>query len=130
MEIENFLGDRIKRRRLELLLSQSDLADFTGIAQSTISAYESGRMQPSKKALAKLAEALCIKESYLTRVIEYTPTQKEFLELLENKKETIDLEEIKENNIQLLIDGKEATDDEIKNAISIIIGMREYKKRS
>lgn len=38
-------------------LSQSDLARRAGIAQSVISAYESGRREPSLRTLARLVEA-------------------------------------------------------------------------
>jgi predicted nucleotidyltransferase/DNA-binding XRE family transcriptional regulator len=38
-------------------LSQSDLARRAGVAQSVISAYESGRREPSLRTLARLVEA-------------------------------------------------------------------------
>lgn len=46
---------RTARRRSRL--SQTDLARRAGIAQSVVSAYESGRREPSLRTLARLVEA-------------------------------------------------------------------------
>ncbi|MBK5222220.1 MAG: helix-turn-helix domain-containing protein [Acidimicrobiia bacterium] len=47
----------LRAARLRSSLSQADLARRAGVAQSVISAYESGRREPSLLTLARLVEA-------------------------------------------------------------------------
>lgn len=56
---------RLKRVRLEKGLSQSALADLSGIAQPNLAAMESARRQPTLASLARLAEALACPQSEL-----------------------------------------------------------------
>lgn len=50
-------GTVLRQARQSARLSQTDVARRAGIAQSVISAYESGRREPSMQTLAKLIEA-------------------------------------------------------------------------
>lgn len=50
-------ADTLRRARARSRLSQSDLARRAGVAQSVISAYESGRRDPSVATLARLIAA-------------------------------------------------------------------------
>lgn len=50
----------IREARRRARLSQSDLAQRAGVAQSVISAYESDRRDPSLRTLTKLIEATAI----------------------------------------------------------------------
>ncbi|MGH3787804.1 MAG: helix-turn-helix domain-containing protein [Pseudonocardiaceae bacterium] len=50
-------GTMIREARRRARLSQTDLAQRAGVAQSVISAYESDRRDPSLRTLAKLIEA-------------------------------------------------------------------------
>lgn len=50
-------GTTLRQARESARLSQTDVARRAGIAQSVISAYESGRREPSMQTLAKLIEA-------------------------------------------------------------------------
>lgn len=50
-------GIVLKEARHKARLSQTDVARRSGVAQSVISAYESGRRQPSVPTLARLVEA-------------------------------------------------------------------------
>jgi transcriptional regulator with XRE-family HTH domain len=52
------LGDRIRARRKELRLSQSDLAERTGMTASFISQVERGVTSPSIDSLYKISQAL------------------------------------------------------------------------
>jgi len=47
----------LRAARQRARLSQNDLARRAGVAQSVISAYESGRREPSVRTLARLVEA-------------------------------------------------------------------------
>lgn len=50
-------GEMIREARHRARLSQNDLARRAGVAQPVVSAYESGRREPSLRTLAKLIEA-------------------------------------------------------------------------
>ncbi len=50
-------GELLRRARTAAGMTQIELADRLGVQQSVISAYESGRRQPSLPTLAKLIEA-------------------------------------------------------------------------
>ena len=52
------LGDRVRTRRKELRLSQSDLAERTGMTASFISQVERGVTSPSIDSLYKISKAL------------------------------------------------------------------------
>jgi transcriptional regulator with XRE-family HTH domain len=50
-------GELIRQIRVDVGLSQAELARRTGIQSSVLSAYEHGRRQPSVAALARIAKA-------------------------------------------------------------------------
>ena len=50
------LKNRLKETRMELKLSQKQLADMVGVSRNTISSIETGQFNPT----AKLALILCI----------------------------------------------------------------------
>lgn len=52
------IGDIIRARRLELGISQGELAKMTDTAQSTITGWETGKYKPTYDALPRLASAL------------------------------------------------------------------------
>jgi transcriptional regulator with XRE-family HTH domain len=51
---DSVAGALLKSARLRLGLSQHAFADLVGVAQPTLSAYESGRRQPTLPTLLKL----------------------------------------------------------------------------
>lgn len=52
------LGQRIRARRIELDMMQTELADAAGVKNHTMWRYEAGRSRPSAEVLDKIAEAL------------------------------------------------------------------------
>lgn len=52
------IGYKIKLRRLELFMSQEDLANKVGIDQSDLSKIEKGNANPSLKTLLRISEGL------------------------------------------------------------------------
>lgn len=58
-------GEKIKKARLELNLSQTELAQLTGISERSLYTYEQLGTLPRKNNIRKLAEALHISVSYL-----------------------------------------------------------------
>lgn len=56
--------DRLKEARLEAKLSQEQLANLLGIAQSTIAAYETGERKTSRR-ITQIAGALGVETLWL-----------------------------------------------------------------
>ncbi|WP_310636010.1 helix-turn-helix domain-containing protein [Delftia acidovorans] len=63
--MSNFLGLRIAEARQKAGLSQAELGDKSGIAQTQISRYESGRAAPRRESIEKLAKALDVPLDWL-----------------------------------------------------------------
>lgn len=61
---QSTIGDRVRRRRLELGLSQHELAT-SGISRTYVSLVELGRRNPSAKALRALAQPLAVSVHWL-----------------------------------------------------------------
>ncbi|WP_462413217.1 helix-turn-helix domain-containing protein [Neobacillus sp. Marseille-QA0830] len=65
MTNSNSIHERIKNRRKELKMSQTELANKVGLKPPAISQYESGVRKPSFEALRKLSFALKVSTEYL-----------------------------------------------------------------
>lgn len=59
------LGERIKKRRLELNMSTNDLVKEVGITQSYVSEIENNKKVPTVEVLQKIAKALVVTSSDL-----------------------------------------------------------------
>ena len=59
------LGDRIKKRRLELNMTQEELGDLIGVSKVAICTYENNTRTPKLDTLKKISEALSIEFTYL-----------------------------------------------------------------
>lgn len=59
------VSTRLRRVRKEQNMTQTDLADYTGLLPSAICHFESGRRMPTLKNLVLLAETLKISTDYL-----------------------------------------------------------------
>jgi len=59
------VANRIKNRRMELSITQTQLAKTAKLTPAAISQFESGSRKPSFDALSKLAAALKISTDYL-----------------------------------------------------------------
>ncbi len=58
-------GEKVKEARLALNLSQTELAQITGISERSLYTYEQLGTLPRKSNVRKLAEALHVSVSYL-----------------------------------------------------------------
>lgn len=59
------VGDKLKQRRMELKLTQQQLADMVGAKKTTISNYECGISSPSENTIITLMEVLKCDANYL-----------------------------------------------------------------
>lgn len=59
------IGERLKKRRLELHLTQQDVSDYVGVSKVSISGYEKGMRTPTLPVLIKLAEYLDLSVDYI-----------------------------------------------------------------
>ena len=64
-ELISLVGENIRRRRLELRLTQQELGDRLGVTQTYISDVEQGKRSPRLGRMAAIAEALEVTPSYL-----------------------------------------------------------------
>lgn len=92
--------DRLKELRLEMGITQKELATIIGVGRTTISEYESGKIVPSQQKLLKIAEHFHVSVDYLTGVSNAPHNQQ--------PKQEIRLEKFVENLIKL-VETKTAT---------------------
>ena len=59
------IGERIKELRKSKKMSQSELGKFIGVSQTTVTAWENGRAEPSSAYVAKLATFFNVSTDYL-----------------------------------------------------------------
>lgn len=64
-ELSRLVGQNIRRRRIELRLTQLELAERVKISQPYLSDVEQGKRTPLVPRLAEFAEALEVTPSYL-----------------------------------------------------------------
>lgn len=58
MKYKREFDNNVKRRRLELGLTQTELAELVGVSQNSISSIETGQYKPTAYTAALLCEAL------------------------------------------------------------------------
>lgn len=59
------IGERIKELRKSKKMSQSELGKFIGVSQTTVTAWENGRAEPSSSYVTKLATFFNVSTDYL-----------------------------------------------------------------
>lgn len=59
------MGNRIKKRRKELQIKQTDLAETLGISTNHVSSIENGRERPSLDSFIKICNCLNVTPDYL-----------------------------------------------------------------
>lgn len=70
-EARRMFAKRLRERRQEQKLTQTELASRAGLTGSAISQFESGDRDPSFSSLVKIAHALEVSPSYLSGLEEY-----------------------------------------------------------
>ena len=59
------IGQRIRDLRKQKKMSQSELAKIIGVTQTTITAWETGKAEPSSSTVANLADYFGVTTDYL-----------------------------------------------------------------
>jgi len=74
------VGMKIKRCRLQLNMSQAELAKRAGLTCAAICQYEAGSREPNFSALVKLAKALHVSTDFLLGIAEEAFSNNHLLE--------------------------------------------------
>ena len=59
------IGERIKKLRQKIGITQQSFADSLGLKQNTIATYEMGRLQPSDRTIADICREFNVNEEWL-----------------------------------------------------------------
>jgi putative transcriptional regulator len=63
--MDTTLGERIRMHRARLKLSQTELGNQVGLSTNSVSAMESGHVDPKASKLKKIAQVLGVSVDYL-----------------------------------------------------------------
>lgn len=93
--------NKIKEQRVQLRLSQAELAKRVGVSRSTIAMWETGGSQPDNDALRRIADILGVSTDYLLGRTDYSdipaPTTKgKWIPVLGNVQAGIPIEAIED----------------------------------
>lgn len=91
------IGERLRRSRINLGLSQKDLAEKLKITSSAISMYESGRRLPSLEMFIKLIEVLNVSADEILGYSAYVTTHNTNYSVLLAKEDLKIIREIKKH---------------------------------
>lgn len=75
------IGQRIRDLRKQKRMSQTELAKSAGVSQTTVTAWETGKAEPSSSAVAKLADIFNVTTDYLLGRPNKHETKKDDVEL-------------------------------------------------
>lgn len=122
------IGQIIKDLRRSKKLSQTEFAKIVGVSQTTVTAWETGKAEPSSSAITRIADYFDVSTDYLLG----RPEKK----LSSEEQETKDLKKFLENNLDngmTFGDGEVTEEDREKLEIALTqIFYRyhdEFKKR-
>lgn len=124
------IGEKIRELRKDRGMHQKELATFCNVKQNTVSSWERGVRIPPLPAIEKMATFFKVPISEIVQYnVEYTHAEKELLSDLEGTKKATELTvaDLKEK-YNFVIDGREATKEEIEGAIAYIRTLRSMDK--
>lgn len=112
----NMVGERIRKRRKELQLTQEQIKNETGISSGNLSDIENGNRLPSTPALLSLSKVLKCSTDWILTGTSPTSENTEF-------SETGDIKHIKFNNLYSLLNDQE------KNEILELMEFKIFKRQ-
>ena len=75
------IGQKIRDLRKQKRMSQTELAKSAGVSQTTVTAWETGKAEPSSSAVSKLADIFNVTTDYLLGCPNKQETKKDDVEL-------------------------------------------------
>ena len=126
------IGNTIRELRKEKKMSQSELGKFIGVSQTTVTAWETGRAEPSSTFVSKLADLFNVSTDYL---LGRSDSKKEpYYELTEKEKNDIAVQAEKlmdgiESGENLNFYGEPATEEQKERLLIAIQTAIEMNKR-
>lgn len=126
------IGNTIRELRKEKKMSQSELGKFIGVSQTTVTAWETGRAEPSSTFVSKLADLFNVSTDYL---LGRSDSKKEpYYELTEKEKNDIAVQAEKlmdgiESGENLNFYGEPATEEQKQRLLIAIQTAMEMNKR-
>ena len=97
------VGERIKRLRKNMGLTQSDLAEKLNLECAAVSKYETNRVPLTQESLIKLADIFNVSTDYLLGLNE-NKTINEPIQIAASMKNGLDLSDMPENDKKILTD--------------------------
>ncbi|MCC4345103.1 helix-turn-helix domain-containing protein [Limosilactobacillus reuteri] len=126
------IGNTIRELRKEKKMSQSELGKFIGVSQTTVTAWETGRAEPSSTFVSKLADLFNVSTDYL---LGRSDSKKEpYYELTEKEKNDIAVQAEKlmdgiESGENLNFYGEPATEEQKERLLIAVQTAMEMNKR-
>lgn len=114
------MGNRVRELRRTRGITMKQLGEVLGVAESTISHYETGRRQLDNETLLRLGEYFGVSVGYLLGVEEEKPLVNDdeelndYLEMLKNRPECRMLFQL----------SKDASKEDVEKAVRIIEALR------
>lgn len=109
------IGEEIKRLRIKRGLTQKQLGEMCGMADSAIRKYESGKVKPKIEAIKKLASALQVDPYSLADFDAATEMLEEHINSVEEEKRKTPAREepeLSEDEVMLLSAFRSLTEDQ------------------
>ncbi|MRI08111.1 helix-turn-helix domain-containing protein [Limosilactobacillus reuteri] len=126
------IGNTIRELRKEKKMSQSELGKFIGVSQTTVTAWETGRAEPSSTFISKLADLFNVSTDYLLGRSDNK--KKPYYELTDKEKKDIALQAEKlmegiESGENLNFYGEPATEEQKERLLIAVQTAMEMNKR-
>ena len=126
------IGNTIRELRKEKKMSQSALGKFIGGSQTTVTAWETGRAEPSSTFISKLADLFNVSTDYLLGRSDNK--KKPYYELTDKEKKDIALQAEKlmegiESGENLNFYGEPATEEQKERLLIAVQTAMEMNKR-
>lgn len=120
--MDNMIGQRIKERRKELRITQTQIQEKCGISSGNLSGIETGRYLPSAVSLIELARILDCSVDWILTGESSNSKNSTFVDIKENDKQLLDyfheMSEADQEDLMLIAEMKANKRKRINNAKS------------
>ncbi|MEX3625802.1 helix-turn-helix domain-containing protein [Viridibacillus arvi] len=123
-------GEKIRELRIRSNLNQVQFAEILKLSQSAVSAYEKNDRKPSLDVINRIAAYFKVTVDEIMgdeQSMEYNEDQQTFLREIDKKATVLTAADLKKD-FKFIVDGREATEEEIEHAVMMIKTLRSMKK--